>query len=54
MILSDSVILKGHPWGLGLVPHKWVGPGTGVATSLLVSKPRLRRFYEMILKFFCK
>ena len=30
----------------------WVGPGSGVATFLVVSEPRFRRFYKMILNFF--
>ena len=50
MILSDRVI-KGH-LGLGSDPPKWVGSGSGVATSLVVSKPRFRRFYKMIFKLF--
>ena len=29
-----------------------VGPGSGVATALLVSEPRFRRFYKVILKLF--
>ena len=29
-----------------------VGPGKGVATNLLVSEPRFRRFYKTILKLF--
>ena len=29
-----------------------VGQGSGVATTLLVSEPRFRRFYKTILKLF--
>ena len=29
-----------------------VGPGQGVSTLKVVSEPRFRRFYKMILKFF--
>ena len=29
-----------------------IGPGSGVATTLLVSEPRFRRFYKVILKLF--
>ena len=45
-------MINGCPWGFGSDPPKRVGPGLGVATSLLVSEPRFRRFYKMILKLF--
>ena len=47
--LSDLVI-TGH-LGLGTDPPKRVGPGKG-SYSLVVSEPRFRRFYKMILKLF--
>ena len=43
-------MIKGHP-GLGSDPPKRVGPGKG-SHSLVVSDPRFRRFYKMILKLF--
>ena len=43
-------MITGHP-GLGLDPPKWIGPGKG-SHILVVSKPRFRRFYKMILKLF--
>ena len=45
-------MITGHPQGFDLDPPKRVGPVSGVATSLLVSEPRFRRFYKMILKLF--
>ena len=45
-------MIIGHPRGFGSDPPKRVGPVSGVATSLVVSKPRFRRFYKMILKLF--
>ena len=40
----------GHPRGFGSDCR--VGPGSGVATTLLVSKPRFRWFYKVIFKLF--
>ena len=51
MILSDGVITE-RPRGFCSDPPKRVGPVSGVATSLVVSEPRFRRFYKMIFKFF--
>ena len=45
-------MITGRPRGFGLDIRKRVGPGSGVATSLVVSEPRFRRFYKMILKLF--
>ena len=45
-------MITGRPRDFGSDPPKWVGPVSGVATSLLVSEPRFRRFYKMILKLF--
>ena len=45
-------MINGRPRGFGSDPAKRVGPGQGVATSLLVSEPRFRRFYKMIFKLF--
>ena len=43
-------MITGHP-GLGSDPPNQVGPERG-PTSLVVSEPRFRRFYKMILKLF--
>ena len=43
-------MITGHP-GLGSDPPKRIGPGKG-HPDLVVSKPRFRRFYKMILKLF--
>ena len=43
-------MITGH-LGLGLDQPKWVGRGKG-SHSLMVSEPRFRRFYKMILKLF--
>ena len=43
-------MITGH-LGLGSDPPKRVGPGKG-SHSLVVSEPRFRRFYKMILKLF--
>ena len=45
-------MINGHPQGFGSDPPKLVGPSSGVATVLLVSESRFRRFYKMILKLF--
>ena len=45
-------MITGRPQGFGSDPPKRVVPVSGVATSLLVSEPRFRRFYKMILKLF--
>ena len=45
-------MITGRLRGFGSNPPKWVGSGSGVATVLLVSEPRFRRFYKMILKLF--
>ena len=47
-------MIIGCPRGFGLDPSKRVGSVSGVATSLVVSEPRFRRFYKMILKLFVK
>ena len=52
MILSDLVKKKAP--GLGSGPPKWVGPGSGVATSLVVSESRFRRFWKKALNDFKK
>ena len=38
--------------GFRFGPANRVGSGSGVATLLLVSEPRFRRFYKVILKLF--
>ena len=43
-------MITGHP-GLGSDTPKRIGPGKG-RHSLMVSEPRFRRFYKMILKLF--
>ena len=43
-------MITGH-LGLGLDLPKWVRPGMG-SHSLVVSKPRFKRFYKMIFKLF--
>ena len=43
-------MITGH-LGLGSDPPKQVGPGNG-SHILVVSEPRFRRFYKMILKLF--
>ena len=43
-------MITGHP-GLGLDPPKLIGPER-VATYLVVSEHRFRRFYKKILKLF--
>ena len=43
-------MITGH-LGLGSDPPKRVGPERGT-TSLVVSEPRFRPFYKMILKLF--
>ena len=43
-------MITGDP-GLGSDPPKRVAPGKG-SHSLVVSEPRFRRFYKMILKLF--
>ena len=45
-------MITGHPRGFGSDPPNQVGPGSGVATSLVVSEPRFRRFYKPIFKLF--
>ena len=42
----------GRPWVFGSDLPTWVGPGSGVTTTLLVLEPRFRRFYKVILKMF--
>ena len=45
-------MITGRPRGFGSDPPKRVEPVSGVATSLVVSEPRFRRFYKMIFKLF--
>ena len=45
-------MITGRPRGFDSDPPKRVGPRKGVATSLVVSEPRFRRFYKMIFKLF--
>ena len=45
-------MIDGRPLFFGSDLPNRVRPGSGVATSLLVSEPRFRRFYKIILKFF--
>ena len=41
-----------RPRGFGSDSPTGSGRARGVATALLVSEPRFRRFYKVILKFF--
>ena len=50
MILSDLVILMASRTRFGSAQTGRAGKG--VPQHLLVSEPRFRRFYNMILKFF--
>ena len=44
--------LTGRPRGFGTDSPTGSGRGSGVPTALLVSEPRFRRFYKVILKLF--